>query len=120
MAHASALNPDYRGQRRSHGLEPPSPDLRMIEFASRRHGVVSRAELSDLGLTRRAIEHRLENGRLHSVYRGIYAVGRPDVSREGRWMAAVLAAGPGAVLSHLSAATHWGIWPYGAVHAEVT
>jgi very-short-patch-repair endonuclease len=85
------------------------------ELASRQHGVVTRAQLLGLGLTRRAIEHRLRNGRLHRLpqqkhrWRGIYLVGRPDLTRRGVWMAAVLAAGPGALLSHRSAAALWAI-----------
>jgi hypothetical protein len=57
----------------------------------------------------RSIEHRLSNGRLHPLMRGIYAVGRPQVGRRGWWMAAVLACGPEALLSHHSAAALWGI-----------
>jgi predicted transcriptional regulator of viral defense system len=68
------------------------------------HGVVSRRQLLNLGLTAMAIRHRVKTGRLHPVRRGVYAVGRPQVTREGRWMAAVLICGPEAVLSHRSAA----------------
>jgi hypothetical protein len=57
----------------------------------------------------RSIEHRLSNGRLHPLMRGVYAVGRPDVGRFGWWMAAVLACGSRALLSHHSAAALWGI-----------
>lgn len=57
----------------------------------------------------KSIEHRLSNGRLHPLMRGVYAVGRPDVGRLGWWMAAVLACGPKALLSHHSAAALWGI-----------
>ncbi len=59
---------------------------------------------------REAIRHRLANGRLHPLMRGIYAVGRPQVGTHGRWIAAVLACGPRARLSHRSAATLWGLW----------
>jgi very-short-patch-repair endonuclease len=75
----------------------------------RQHGVVSRAQLLALGLSAKAIRHRLENGRLHGVWPGVYAVGRPELTRYGRWMAAVLASGPDAVLSHQSAAELWEI-----------
>ena len=66
--------------------------------------MVTRRQLIDLGLTPRAIEHRRSKGRLHSIWRGVYAVGRPQLSQRGLWMAAVLSCGPGAVLSHGSAA----------------
>jgi very-short-patch-repair endonuclease len=55
-----------------------------------------------------AIEHRVAGGRLHPVARGVYVVGRRELTDEGRWMAAVLACGDGAVLSHRSAAALWG------------
>jgi hypothetical protein len=73
------------------------------------HGVVSRRQLLDLGFSHDAISHRLATRRLHPITRGVYAVGRPDLTREGRWMAALLACGEGAVLSHRSAAALYGI-----------
>lgn len=73
------------------------------------HGVVARRQLLDLGLSRRAIEHRLARGQLHLVANGVYAVGRPEITRHGRRMAAVLSCGPSAMLSHGSAAALWGI-----------
>ncbi|HWH45273.1 MAG TPA: DUF559 domain-containing protein [Thermoleophilaceae bacterium] len=78
-------------------------------LVGRQHGVVSRRQLLEHGLTRAAIEHRIATARLHPLHRGVYAVGRPEVSHFGRWLAAVLACGPGAVLSHWSAAALWGI-----------
>jgi very-short-patch-repair endonuclease len=79
------------------------------EVARRQHGVVSRAQLLERGLGSDAVKHRLETGRLHRLWRGVYAVGRPEVSREGRLMAAVLSCGSEALLSHGSAAGLWGL-----------
>lgn len=76
---------------------------------ARQHGVVSRAQLLERGYSRDAIAHRIGIGRLHPIGRGIYAVGRPDVSRRGLWLAAVMSCGSDAVLSHYSAAGLWGI-----------
>jgi very-short-patch-repair endonuclease len=75
-------------------------------LARAQHGVVTRRQLFALGLTVDGIRHRLARGRLHPVGRGIYSVGRPELTPQGRWMAAVLACGgPGmAALSHSSAA----------------
>ena len=73
------------------------------------HGVVTRAQLQQLDFSAKAIRHRIATGRLHPVRRGIYAVGRRELNRKGRWMAAVLACGPDAFLSHGSAAALWGI-----------
>lgn len=79
------------------------------ELAGRQHGIVARRQLLGLGFNRREIEHRVARGRLHVVMRGVYAVGWPQLTRERRWMAAVLACGDGAMLSHRSAAALWGI-----------
>jgi very-short-patch-repair endonuclease len=70
---------------------------------------VARRQLLALGFNGREIEHRAARGRLHLVMRGVYAVGWPRLTRERRWMAAVLACGDGAMLSHRSAAALWGI-----------
>jgi hypothetical protein len=78
----------------------------------------TRAQLLNLGLSVDAIESRLRRGSLHRLHEGVYAVGHGDVSLRGRWLAAVLAAGPGAVLSHRAAAALWGLRPYDGI--EVT
>lgn len=80
-------------------------------LARRRHGVITRRDLLGLGFSPGAIRHRLATGRLHQIRRGVYAVGRRELTREGYWMAAVLASGDDAVLSHGSAAALWGIGP---------
>jgi very-short-patch-repair endonuclease len=78
-------------------------------LAERQHWVVSRKQLLALGYSADAIRHRVAKGRLHPVWRGVFAVGRPRPDRHGRWMAAVLACGPEAFLSHASAAALFGI-----------
>jgi very-short-patch-repair endonuclease len=104
------------------GAEPQPRELdeQIAALAGRQHGIVARAQLAALGISRRAIGHRLERGRLHLLHRGVYAVGHRAVSREGRWMAAVLAMGSEAVLSHRSAAALWGIRATGRARIEVT
>jgi len=79
------------------------------ELAGRQHGVVARRQLLALGFNAREIEHRVARRRLHLVMRGVYAVGWPKLTPKRRWMAAVLACGDGAMLSHRSAAALWGI-----------
>lgn len=79
------------------------------ELAGRQHGVVARRQLLALGFNAREIEHRVARRRLHLVMRGVYAVGWPELMPKRRWMAAVLACGEGALLSHRSAAALWGI-----------
>ncbi|HWF34427.1 MAG TPA: type IV toxin-antitoxin system AbiEi family antitoxin domain-containing protein [Solirubrobacteraceae bacterium] len=86
------------------GGKRASRDRRIAALADRQHGVVARRQLIALGYTAREIERRIEAGRLHRVHRGVYAVGHRRLTRHGRWMAAVLACGPGAVLSHHDAA----------------
>ena len=90
------------------------------ELQRRQHGVVSRAQLLELGLSSDAIVHRVATARLHPVARGIYAVGRPELSRHGRWLSAVLSCGPTAVLSHRSASALWGIRPSQSAEIDVT
>jgi very-short-patch-repair endonuclease len=73
-------------------------------LADRQQGVVARWQLLKLGYTRHEIQGRIEAGRLHVIHRSVYAVGRRKLTVKGRWMAAVLACGPSAVLSHRDAA----------------
>jgi predicted transcriptional regulator of viral defense system len=89
-------------------------------LAARQHGVVARWQLIELGLTSRAITYRVSIGRLHVVHRGVYAVGHRRVTARGRWMAAVLACGSGAVLSHRSAAALWGFLDAASPRVDVT
>jgi predicted transcriptional regulator of viral defense system len=95
-------------------------DAAIAAFAERQHGIVSRGQLAELGLGRGAIDHRLKCGRLHLIHRGVFAVGHRLTSREGRWIAAVLAVGPGAVLSHRSAAALWGMRETARGRVDVT
>jgi very-short-patch-repair endonuclease len=78
-------------------------------LAGRQHGIVTRRQLRALGFSKRTIENRVERGRLHVVAHGVYAVGWPELTQKRRWMAAVLACGDDAMLSHRSAAALWGI-----------
>jgi very-short-patch-repair endonuclease len=71
--------------------------------------VLTRRDLEVLGFSKMAIDHRVQTGRLHLISRGIYSVGRPELTPKGRWMAAVLVCGDEAMLSHRSAAQLWGI-----------
>ena len=82
-------------------------DRAIADVAGRQHGVVARRQLLELGLSAEGVDVRRENGRLHVLHRGVYTVGHEAVTRHGRWMAAVLAGGPGAVLSHHAAAVLW-------------
>lgn len=81
----------------------------MERLARRQHGVLGREQLLGLGMGRRAIARRLDQGRLHELHRGVYVVGVRRISRKGRWMAAVLACGEAALLSHRSAGRLWGL-----------
>jgi very-short-patch-repair endonuclease len=95
-------------------------DREIARLAARQHGVVATKQLAELGLPQRAVSHRAAAGRLHRIHRGVYAVGHPVLPRYARWMAAVLAAGPGAALSHASAAALWEIRPSEATRIDVS
>lgn len=92
------------------GLRPRRWDLEIAAIANRQHGLVTLAQLERLGMDRRTAAARVRAGRLHRIHRGVFAVGHPCISREATFLAAVLACGPGAVLSHGSSATLWGFW----------
>ena len=85
------------------------PDRAVSELARRQHGVVGRAQLVALGLSLAEIDGRVRRSRLHRVHQGVYAVGHLALTRNGRFMAAVLSCGDGAALSHFSAAVLWRI-----------
>jgi very-short-patch-repair endonuclease len=93
---------------------------RVWRVARQQHGVVTRSQLRNLGLTRHGIDHRIARGRLHPLHRGVFAIGRPEVDQLGKWMAAVLACGSDALLSHESAAELWEIRTRKATPIEVS
>jgi very-short-patch-repair endonuclease len=92
----------------------------VAELAEGQWGVVSLPQLRRLGLGERAVQQRAQAGRLRRVHRGVYAVGHAPLRKEGRWLAAVLACGEGAVLSHASAAAHWGLLQSDATRIDVS
>jgi very-short-patch-repair endonuclease len=100
------------------GLLRQTHDGQAAALARRQHGVVGREQLLALGLGEKAIRHRLARGRLHRLHQGVYAWGHRSIPKQGWWIAAVLASGPEALLSHRTAAALWGIRGYsgGAIH----
>ena len=89
-------------------------------MAQRQWGVVTLAQLRALGFGDGAVKHRVRLGRLHRVHRGVYAVGHRALERRGRWLAAVLACGPQAALSHVTAAVHWDLLHSAQTRIDVT
>jgi hypothetical protein len=92
----------------------------VARLAATQWGVVSTDELRACGLSKREIATRVRNSGLHRLHRGVYAVGHPNPPLEGRFLAAVKACGPGAVLSHLAAAALWGFVEWDGRPPEVT
>jgi len=76
---------------------------RVAALGERQHGVITRAQLLEIGLSDDGIGRRVKDGRLWRVHQGVYAVGRPTLTLHGRFIAAVLSCGPGAALSHIAA-----------------
>jgi very-short-patch-repair endonuclease/predicted transcriptional regulator of viral defense system len=98
----------------------PHLGRRLVGLAERQHGVVTRVQLLDLGLSDDGILRRVRAGWLHRVHRGVYAVGRPTLTTHGRFLAAVLSCGPAAVLSHFAAAGLWRLLPERGLRIDVT
>ena len=96
-------------------------DSGIARIAARQHGVITTRQLATVGLGRPAITERVGSGRLHRIHRGVYAVGHRGLSWHERWMAAVLACGEGAALSHGSAASLWGLLKpiEGPIHVSI-
>ncbi len=106
----------WRSQREEQGSEKA-----LAELAGRQHGVVSiRQLLGPLGYSQAAISRAVAAGRLHRLYTGVYAVGHTDISLHGECLAAVLACGPRALLSHYSAAWLWGLSATEPIPVHVT
>ena len=101
-------------------IDKHSVDRRILALAGRQHGVVSRVQLTALGLDDRAIGRRVRRSGLHRVYRGVYAVGHERLTTRGRFLAAVFACGNQAVLSHYSAAVLWALLPERGPRIDVT
>ena len=99
----------------------PSAAGPVWRLAARQHGVISHKQLRELGYSAQSIKYRITRGRLHCLFRGVYAVGRPELTQHGWWMAAALACGEGAVISHVDAAALWGFRPKrgGSIHVSV-
>jgi very-short-patch-repair endonuclease len=88
-------------------------------FADGQHGVISREQLSGIGISRNEIWRGVESGRLYRIFHAVYAIGRPKVDEQGRLMAAALACGDGAVISHRSAGMLLGLIDRGPAVIDV-
>jgi hypothetical protein len=84
-----------------------TPDVAMAGIATQQHGMITVSQLHEVGLDKSAISRRVRSGRLHRIHKGVYAVGHSAPQLHTHFMAAVLACGAGAVLSHTSAAVLW-------------
>jgi predicted transcriptional regulator of viral defense system len=101
-------------------LAPPPLEAKIARLAERQHGVVGLDQLRELGISASGVRSRVAAGRLHRVHSGVYAVGHSLLSRRAHWTAAVLACGPGAVLSHRDAADLIGLRPCSRRRIDVT
>lgn len=103
---AGRTSPGGSGRAGSEDVDHATVEHRISELAAGQHGLITRAQLLGAGLGRDAVKYRVRAGRLRAVQTGVYRVG-PVVSAKEREMAAALACGPGAVISHRSAAWLW-------------
>jgi hypothetical protein len=113
-----------RGQRRPEVVAGRASDVGVdrvaAQLATRQGGVVGREQLVALGVSPHAIDHRVRAGRFIAVFRGVYAVGHAGLTDAGRMHAALLAAGPGATLSHRTAGALHRVIPSLPPFVEVT
>jgi hypothetical protein len=100
--------------------DKPSIERKITQTAARQQRNLTRAQLLAIGLGAKAIDYRVTHGRLYRSFPGVYSVGCPPITPLERAMAAVLACGPGAVLSHGSALSLWGIWKRWDIPFDVT
>jgi very-short-patch-repair endonuclease len=92
----------------------------VAQFAARQWNVLDLADLRASGLSRQAVWKRVEAGRLFPKHHGVFALGHPDLSLEGEFLAAVKACGQSAVLSHFSAAVLYGWFRWDGRYPEIT
>jgi very-short-patch-repair endonuclease len=104
----------------SHRVMRLRPERAIAEVAAKQRGVITRLQLLELGLTRTTVDNWVKHSRLHPVHRGVFLLGYPRRIAGARELAAVLACGPGAALSHLSAAGLWRLLPGREGDVEVT
>lgn len=106
----------YRAGLGRRKVRPVSADRRIANIAERQAGVVGRAQLVRVGLSRSMIARRIRKGSLFVVRRGVYAVGQLTLAPLAERWAAVLACGEGAALTGLAGAAHldWYELPGGA------
>jgi very-short-patch-repair endonuclease len=100
-------------------MRPEEADQLVLGLARRQHGVVQWAQLARRGMSARWVDHRVARGWLRRLHRGVYLVG-PLEGPYSRFMAATLAAGPGALVSHYAAAVLDGLRPPGDGPIDVT
>jgi very-short-patch-repair endonuclease len=98
---------------------PHSAEAALASLASRQHGVVATSQLRRLGFTKQAVGRYVERRRLLRLHKGVYAVGHTGLTADSRRLAAVMACGAGALLSHRAAGGAQGLLSY-APQLEVT
>jgi Protein of unknown function (DUF559) len=102
-------------------LDQPSFEAAISALCLAQNGVFGLDQLVDLGLSPSAVRSRLAAGRLHRIHKTVYSlVPKALLKREGLYMAAVLACGAGALLSHRSAAVVHQLRDWGYTRIEVT
>jgi predicted transcriptional regulator of viral defense system len=99
----------------------PARELAIAELFARQKTVATVAQLRELGLSQRAASRRAQTGRLYRIYPAVYSTTPPELlPRTARWLAAVFACGPEALLSHRTAAALHGVRPTTSSRIDVT
>jgi hypothetical protein len=96
------------------------PGVRAARLAAGQWSILALADLLACGLTYSGVKVLVRQGHLHPLYRGVFAWGHPNVAQEGRWLAAVKACGPDAVLSHFAAGCLHGLATWDGRPIDIT
>jgi Protein of unknown function (DUF559) len=102
-------------------LDQHSVSAAVADLAKAQHAVFDLSQLLEAGWSDSAVHKRTAARQLHRIFHTVYSIVPPPLlRREGWWMAAVLACGPGAVLSHRSAGALHALRPYNGTKIDVT
>src|SRR5687767_9220602 len=120
MPRDPATSTESRQSRGKRGSSYFRRESAAAHLAARFEGILDLDELRACGFSQDAIDRRVRSARLHRIHEGVYAIGHPNISLMGRFIAAVKACRPSGILSHRAEAARSGIRPWTGGDIEIT